>query len=612
MAIWTTLKAVMQFLIILFLAFFVAAQTPTAQVSTPTSWTNNISLPSVSYSRIILSDGNASAALFENKTISSESMVRGSVCAFYPVDYLKDDQFDPDSARFFLVVALLETSGYNFPDLSNYGLSNIWSANRNKPVRENATLQLLVDGNLELRDADGSLVWSTNTSNKSVAGMKMMDTGNLVLHDTNNNIVWQSFDHPTDTLVPGQKLVRGQKLVSSVSEYNISEGNFYLSVTSHGLLGFYQANVPQMYLKFFDHVWNLESIELKYSGSEDIALYVNAPEFGALGSPWLSASVSVRSRPGLFLKFESNGHLILHDGSMTVAHNMLTSHIPECDYPTICNDYEFCSNGMCLCPPGLAQGEPELAQGESESGCPAINATTCENLEYHSLLTYQNVYHFSYIDDGAAALKGTDIESCKKECLKNCSCKVALFRHDYNSLLGDCFLPSPVLTLIYDEYRRRYYKSSYAFIKTLNKKENGRGSSRSKIVAGSTIGAFFLVGLAIGFWSQPEECMHLLPIFMRKAEEDQLVDMVDRSNQDMQFHHSEAVQMMKVAIWCLQSDYKRRPSMSDVVKALEGNLDVEAYLDYTIHNPIKVAAARREAEQGTATPILPSLLSGPR
>ncbi|KAJ9168725.1 hypothetical protein P3X46_020218 [Hevea brasiliensis] len=190
-------------------------------------------------------------------------MVRGSVCAFYPVDYLKDDQFDPDSARFFLVVALLETSGYNFSDSSNYGLSNIWSANRNKPVRENATLQLLVDENLELGDADGSLVWSTNTSNKSVAG---------------------------------QKLVRGQKLVSSVSEYNISEGNFYLSVTSHGLLGFYQANVPQMYLKFFDHVWNLESIELKYSGSEDIALYVNAPEFGALGSPWLSARVSVRSR----------------------------------------------------------------------------------------------------------------------------------------------------------------------------------------------------------------------------------------------------------------------------------------------------------------------------
>ncbi|KAJ9168726.1 hypothetical protein P3X46_020219 [Hevea brasiliensis] len=99
---------------------------------------------------------------------------------------------------------------------------------------------------------------------------------------------------------------------------------------------------------------------------------------------------------------------------------------------------------------------------------------------------------------------------------------------------------------------------------------------------------------------------------MRKAEEDQLVVMVDGSNQDMQLHNSEAVQVMNVAIWCLQSDYKRRPSMSDVVKVLEGNLDVEADLDYTLHNPTTIAATIREAEQGTTTLILPSYLSGPR
>ncbi|KAF2302960.1 hypothetical protein GH714_011898 [Hevea brasiliensis] len=93
-------------------------------------------------------------------------------------------------------------------------------------------------------------------------------------------------------------------------------------------------------------------------------------------------------------------------------------------------------------------------------------------------------------------------------------------------------------------------------------------------------------------WSQPEECVHLLPIFMRKVEEDQLVDMVDGRNQDMQLDYSEALQVMKAAIWCLQSDYRRRPSMSDVVKALEGNLDVEADLDYTMQNPTTVAATR--------------------
>ncbi|KAG8634584.1 G-type lectin S-receptor-like serine/threonine-protein kinase SD2-5 [Manihot esculenta] len=110
--------------------------------------------------------------------------------------------------------------------------------------------------------------------------------------------------------------------------------------------------------------------------------------------------------------------------------------------------------------------------------------------------------------------------------------------------------------------------------------------------------------------SQPEEFMHLLPIVMKKDEKDQLVDVVDRS-EDMQLHKSEALKMMKVAIWRLQSNYTSRPSMSIVVKVLEGNSDVDAELDYSVHNPAAMAAIKREAELGT-TPVLPSFLSGPR
>ncbi|XP_034890401.1 G-type lectin S-receptor-like serine/threonine-protein kinase SD2-5 [Populus alba] len=79
--------------------------------------------------------------------------------------------------------------------------------------------------------------------------------------------------------------------------------------------------------------------------------------------------------------------------------------------------------------------------------------------------------------------------------------------------------------------------------------------------------------------SQPE-CMHLLPILMKRAQEDQLIDMVDNSSEDMQLHRLEAAEMMRVAIWCLQSDHTRRPSMSTVVKVLEGTMGVEADLDY--------------------------------
>jgi serine/threonine protein kinase len=111
--------------------------------------------------------------------------------------------------------------------------------------------------------------------------------------------------------------------------------------------------------------------------------------------------------------------------------------------------------------------------------------------------------------------------------------------------------------------------------------------------------------------SQPE-CMHLLPILMKKAQEDQLIDMVDNSSEDMQLHRLEAVEMVRVAIWCLQSDHTRRPSMSTVVKVLEGTMGVEADLDYCLQNATTMAAIRREAVLDSTATLLPSLLSGPR
>ena len=96
----------------------------------------------------------------------------------------------------------------------------MWSANRNRPIRFNACLQLTQDGNLTLTDADGSFVWSNNTAGKSVSALNLTGNGNLVLLHQNNEIVWQSFDHPTDSLVLQQRLVPGKKLISNVSPSN--------------------------------------------------------------------------------------------------------------------------------------------------------------------------------------------------------------------------------------------------------------------------------------------------------------------------------------------------------------------------------------------------------
>ncbi|XP_058219442.1 G-type lectin S-receptor-like serine/threonine-protein kinase SD2-5 [Rhododendron vialii] len=117
--------------------------------------------------------------------------------------------------------------------------------------------------------------------------------------------------------------------------------------------------------------------------------------------------------------------------------------------------------------------------------------------------------------------------------------------------------------------------------------------------------------------SLPEEEMHLLGLFRRKGEEGQLLDMVDEYNADMKSHGAEVAEMMKLALWCLQSDYKRRPSMTVVVQVLEGFVIVEDDLDFNFTNApaiIKIIAPTDEDTDAIldGTTLFASHLSGPR
>ncbi|CAM8995805.1 unnamed protein product [Rhodiola kirilowii] len=116
--------------------------------------------------------------------------------------------------------------------------------------------------------------------------------------------------------------------------------------------------------------------------------------------------------------------------------------------------------------------------------------------------------------------------------------------------------------------------------------------------------------------SQAEEEMHLLSLFKSKGEENLLLDLVDKCSEDMKVHSEEVVKMMSVAAWCVQSDFAKRPSMSVVVKVLEGVMDVDKSMDYTfVANTeyFKTSSKHDDSDgkYGTST-LLPSVLSGPR
>ncbi|KAH9291910.1 hypothetical protein KI387_042899, partial [Taxus chinensis] len=90
----------------------------------------------------------------------------------------------------------------------------IWTANGDSPVAEGSTLHLSPTGMaLKPSHSQPQRILDTQDNLQNIVAAEMRNSCNLVLLNGLNEIIWQSFDHPTDTLLPGQKLQPGRAIV---------------------------------------------------------------------------------------------------------------------------------------------------------------------------------------------------------------------------------------------------------------------------------------------------------------------------------------------------------------------------------------------------------------
>ncbi|CAI9089117.1 OLC1v1023626C1 [Oldenlandia corymbosa var. corymbosa] len=394
------------------------------------------------------------------------------------------------------------TNSVSYISMPSLGFPQVvWSANRNNPVKINASLQLTSGGDLVLRDADGTLAWSTNTAGKSVAGLNLTESGNLVLFDHNNSVVWQSFDYPTDALVPGQTLVPGQKLRASVSPTNSSDGGlFSVFVNSSGLFAVIESNPPQSYYQVLATGSNNESNYVKFQNGS-LALYVNSSQ---RSDPYTSIPLPPASS-AQYMRLGSDGHLRLYEwqsGWNEIA-DIFTGYLGECNYPMVCGQNGICSNGQCSCPRSSNDSTSyfqQISARQPNLGCSANIPLACDASRYHVFEELQDVTYFTFNAD----ISNTDMDRCKQSCLRNCACKAAIFRYGSNASNGDCYLPSQVFSLMNNEKDKTHYNSS-VFMKvqitpnvSTPAKAASKGSISVKVILGCVIGAFVVLCFGIG------------------------------------------------------------------------------------------------------------------
>ncbi|KAI3983354.1 hypothetical protein MKX01_013421, partial [Papaver californicum] len=128
----------------------------------------------------------------------------------------------------------------------------VWVANRNHPLTDVAgSFAIADDGNIVLLDGSEIVIWSSNCQ----------ESGNLVLKVQDSaSYIWQSFDYPTDTLLPGMNF--GWDLKIGLNRYLTSRKNVNDPSAGDYSYGVDLAGLPEFVLRngsvkqYRSGVWN--------------------------------------------------------------------------------------------------------------------------------------------------------------------------------------------------------------------------------------------------------------------------------------------------------------------------------------------------------------------
>ncbi|KAL6200675.1 hypothetical protein ACLB2K_030456 [Fragaria x ananassa] len=325
----------------------------------------------------------------------------------------------------------------------------VWSANRDRLVPQGSKVELTSDGKFLLNDTKGNQIWSTNSSSAGVSYAAMLDTGNFVLANRNSTYLWESFDHPTDTMLPTQRLNQAGILYARYTETNYSTGRFMFSLQPDGNLVFYTTNFPQnspnspYWSSWLDAKNEEIGFQLFFNQSGNIYL---TSENGSMLNTIASANNIVAIQE--FYQratLDHDGvlrHYIYPRSSTTGGGSWSTaSFIPQniclkivedrgggaCGFNSLC---EFADGvPICKCPPGYSFIDPD----DKLKGCKQDFVP--QSCDAGDVPAPEDDFDFDVMQNTNVPLKDYELfqpvseDWCRQSCLEDCFCAVAIFNN---------------------------------------------------------------------------------------------------------------------------------------------------------------------------------------
>ncbi|XP_060184714.1 G-type lectin S-receptor-like serine/threonine-protein kinase LECRK3 [Lycium barbarum] len=305
----------------------------------------------------------------------------------------------------------------------------VWTANRNSPVVPSSTVLLLTSDGRLIVQVGGKEISVINPS-QAIASASMLDTGNFVLYNSDHNIIWQSFDNPTNTLLPGQHLSAPQEMFSSASEADDSFGIFRLKMQNDGNLVQYPIHTPDdVPYGYFSTKTNTAGNNVTLNLDDDAHLYLFKSNISLKN---LTNGGYPRERTIIYvMKIDVDGILRVYSHSLNQQKSSaIWSSTNDLCFPKgRCGLNSFCINMddkvECACLPGF----DFVIQGNWSVGCERnFTAETCQLKEntskYYDMSTVDNT---KWVDFSYAVLVTTTKEACEQACLQDCNCGAALF-----------------------------------------------------------------------------------------------------------------------------------------------------------------------------------------